>query len=611
MGSPEGQVKRFTIDYYLTNCKEGYGILFQVLGQMIKNWWAKYFGANKNQPLSETSSERCLNSSEHERTTIIYGLHILSRLLATTLLWIPSFIIDIRLGLYPSKQFATFNYILCIGGFIFGMILTQIATETTIRQILPGLIKSVYTLISFMVMTCEFSYIFFGMFCLAYITYERKFFQEFVLYHGAMITTPRSFQREQAAKVFLTSVLFAEFSEPLFILMALYQDIDSNTLWPQLGPNRSGQILLKTFLIALVTIGASLVSLLSVFIPMITRFLVIATTKHIEDVFKKQLARSHRAEIKSRIHDDGLKSLLDKYTLEVINDYSCDTLTMNWPEITNNNNRDEKKQYNLNLSSVNEMNMTIINTPGTLLRRGNETSLSASNRGSNAGSLLFVYKNLVKSFSEIRGMIETYEKKFGAFHMVLTCIKGLIVCQWVVAGLTQARLNTNSKSGQIHISNDIVIGYKFTSFAFRTGIGVVMFIISNVFELLCYDCLPNRMFKMRSQLFKTNVDLACACLENQQEGLYLEAISATRQHQRQCQSHLNRQDLVQPAPDTNWSEIDQVWSLYDQIERMSARANFKFASNTYYNKNVLLTIFGREMSLLLLYVQVIDLYSYA
>lgn len=58
-------------------------------------------------------------------------------------------------------------------------------------------------------------------------------------------------------------------------------------------------------------------------------------------------------------------------------------------------------------------------------------------------------------------------------------------------------------------------------------------------------------------------------------------------------------------------EHDKIWLLFDLLARLGELANFRVTSGAYYGTSCLLTLFVRSVSLLLLRIQVIDMYSYA
>lgn len=678
----ETQTKEWTLYGYYLDCMEGRSILKEEVYNWIRDSLRTGKGQSKGlespdqeednevEPISEavdavgngfaSSALYRTNTqvdSEDQPTSIVYGFSILAKLWSLVLLYIPAFCVDSRLGVYPSRRFALASYVTCIVGFIAGIISAELVIEPSMAKVLPGLISNVYKLLTIFVVSSEIGYLAFGLFAMAYIVYWRRFFHDFILYYCSFITLPRSFQRREITRIFLITLVLSIFTEPFFAFMSLVQDVEQPFFWPKMP--RYLFIMVKVALIIGITTGASLISVLGAMFPLITNYLVVSTAQHLKILLCKQMARFKEIKLKSREkHNKELTSLLDRKTKRLIKDYSCDTLTMDWPEWSDREEDEEGNETINELGSTeqfldskgNNLTLQVITSVATAerlysasagddslhkgslnkqLRAFHENNATSNKQyhGSTTSSLLFLYKNLIKSLSELKGMIEMYESKFGSFHLILICVNGLIVAQWVVAGLTEARLIRDSRerealnaaaasNGSRIVAQDLGASAYLTPFAFRVGIGVVTFIISNISIFLRCNKLPSRMVKMRSRLFKMNVDLACSSLEQQLAASPTSAQATKRRAANPFKAITNQQQpgatggSSSTKAEQEWQGLDQVWSLYDQVERMSILANFRLTTNTYYSKNCLLRIFGREVSLVLFYIQIIDIYSY-
>lgn len=566
------QARHWNFYYFITIQKEGLTILIREIFALIQEKCHILRGR-----LSGTQDhnriENEIESQEDQPTAILYSAHIISRIVAVVLFWVPSFVLDIRHGTQPSRVFVSFSYLISIFIVIVGSYLGYLLVEPTMKIILPGLIVRVFNLISMLVTAAIFGFYSYGSFNLAYFIYHRHFFKRFFLYHANILRLPKSYQRRTACCLFFTGFCLAFCSEPLFVILTLIQNIRQPNYWPHLDGGSFSFV--KTVVIFLTATATLLASLVCNLVANLTRFLILVTSKHLEVYFNNQLRRFNRQTSFAGEygHNKQLVGLADELTLETMADYSCETLTMDWPVLDTRDEEDDHRQQR----QQNEHLITI--------RHHVPPSCST---GSSVGSLLFVYKNLIKNFSELKVMIEEYQGKFGYFHLVTICLSGLIVAQWVVAALTQARLigkDTRGHSGAILASfGDIHV----THFALRAGIGVVIFLVTNIHVFLSCDCIRSRICMVESQLFKESINLAISTIRSQSLGAY-----------RQKGTNMTQK----------WSEIDNIWSLYDQCVRIGHKANFRLTPNTYYHKNCLLMILGREVSFVLLYIQIIDIYS--
>ena len=632
----------------------------------------------------ETAPEETSPKEDQEDTaTILYGFRMLAKCWCSAFQWAASLCVDSRPGVYPSKAFAFGCYIFVIIGFFVGVAAAEYVLTPLTKQILPGLMTKIYKLIYAVIFISELGYISSALLTMTLIVYHRRFMHDFIIYHCSFITLTRSFQRRKVVEIFVVTSLFSYLSEPFFAFASLSQDVNQPEYWPTLSLNQF--YIMKYIVVFLFTAGASAISALGTIFPMITSFLMVSIAEYVRLSLSKQMSRFKKIHLQSRMnHPDHLSKLIDPRTIALIREYSCDTLTMDWPELSGDEEEpgdesnsmdthgivvksvkslaDINQESNLCLSSHERTSADslaprldqrrkslqyriggeLFDARGTQERREtlfyDNHSIRALRQSHvvTTGSLLFLYKNLIKTLSELKGVIQMYESRFGSIHFLMICSTGLTVAQWVVAGLTQARLMQESRQQELPIdptnsermNNTIpranireLLPFDYlSSFAFRVGVGVLTFVLQNISVFLRNDELPSRMVKIRSQLFKLNVDLACSSLEQQasrpsprgDKELTMSRGPTNFRKTRQAKSndHHGRQQLDMDS-EGDWLGLDQIWSLYDQVERMSIQANFRLTSNTYYSRNCLLTIFGREISLILFYIQIIDIYSYA
>ena len=566
------------------------------------------------------------------------------------LLWVPAFSMEVKPGLYPSRGFAIASYSVTFFGFLLSLVLADLVLAPTLTQISPGVTRNIYKLIASFIELSEICSLSFGFFSLFYIIYQREFLQKFILYDCSLINLSRKFQRRRATAIFLVANMLGVCAEPLFALLALIEDIEQPKYWPNMTSYKF--VAAKWSLIMGVFLGAALVSHMSAIFPMLTNYLIEASTEHLRLLLSKHMVRFNQIKLKSRQkHNDHLELMVDEHVRRVMVEYSCDTLTMDWPDWLDgeredgHNNRpklEEEEEVEVKRQvvqraivnkgvSVQLNSQALLPPPMVVDSRPQSDWATLNNRsahqehGSTAGSLLFLYKNLIKNLSELKGLIGTYESKFGKFHVLYICVNGLVIAQFITTVLIEIRIARSIRSGNLQKnglssgplgSAELGIIELFNSFVLRVILSVIAFVLSNLFIFLRCDRLPQQMEKTRSRLFKMNIDLACSKLEQR-----FEASRGAADRRPSQFSHLNNLKVPNLSPNNqlskvqnddrlDWQGLDKVWSLYDQVERMSLLANFRLTAGTYYSKKFLLVIFGREVSLVLLYIQIIDIYSF-
>lgn len=563
--------------------------------------------------------------------TILYGAHVWSSLEAIRGHWATSFILDVRHGLEPSATFIIGTYCLFLLGFFAADLIAYKVLQPTLLRVMPGLVDGVYRLLARLFHAEATSYVVFSILNVSYMIYQRQFIRQFFLGPASLIRLPRSSQRRLVYFVFMTTTMYAFCSEPLFAAITIHQDFKQPNFWPQLGEL---QFKLARYTVMVVfTWAANLLSSLCYLGFSFTAFILLATDKHLESLFGKQVARYNkgRQRVDRRQHNPQLRSLVDGRLASFIRDYSCATLTMDWPEmntmtmsccslsgesLANKSLRRARQANKVDKVSWQRAQDTppakSVGARGPRLDGAWSPVTVSSIQGCSAyGSLLLLYKNLVKCLSELRQLREMYEARFGMLHVALICLNGFHTAQWVMMGVVQSRLIEAKLARDGHADEVLfsIDGMHVTPFTFRVGVGVIAFFISNTHLMMACHRLADRICKIKSQLFKMNIELVMWSLSNGQ----------TKEHHRHLPLRYKQQGPLDCASSSekcrrkldqdNCNLLNLIWAMYDQVVRIGDEANFRLAPRTFYNKKCLLTIFGREISFILLYIQIIDIFS--
>ena len=721
------EVKHWSLGHFRTHLRDGSSIVWRELLDEIRQLRIR-FAKPKISENTDSCEEQVGVSSRHQdrhcnkctrkaiiqgrynfsesSSSLAYGIDVLSKLLAVYFHYVPSFLFG--LGLYsPSRLFIGVSYFVLVTGFMAGSFLCTLVVGPTVSFVMPNLVNSITSLLAASVTICQIVFVGYALVATAILVYWRKTLHDFLVFHCPMLTVPKRYQRKQLVQLFSTILLSNLFAEPFFLVSSLIDNPKQTQLW--FGTDSTASALARIVSISLLSFGSLLIGNCGSTIPLIASFLIVSSARHLQSSFEKQLAR-----LKSPVwhgNDDNDPTgrnekssgfLLDEATRRVILDYSCTTLTSDWPELLANRKRkdasDEANQSLLFWSSPNstghsrslpcsnrlssstttiattkdatnaEINISSDTNCGKLIKPKLMSTANMSRRSTNDWSqryckissirLLFLYKSLIKSLSELKTFIRVYEHIFGTLHFVYVCIKTFVLALWLIVGATEVRLLAESRDRRTQplmdrhdgaVSRDSSeFGWKssaddtnrVTSFEIRLISALVVFCATNIFIFIKCDHLANYLNQVHHKLFKMNIDLACSALANfklnkfcfntnMEHKVFITIRDATSrrstvEYLNGCQRGVNNQPVSislcssnddkngsavgSPVAAEEYRDLDQVWLQYDQLIRLSESANFKLTSGVYYSKRCLLGIFGRLVSLTLFGVQALDVY---
>ena len=191
-------------------------------------------------------------------------------------------------------------------------------------------------------------------------------------------------------------------------------------------------------------------------------------------------------------------------------------------------------------------------------------------------SLLFLYKNIVRNFSELKALLQSFERKFGMYHLVFNGIKSMTVAVLIMSGVTKFRLREEQRRTQLEAmavasnppghtqslipsssetsvtvganssasvdieryllqdkpTGQVVTSFGLTTYDLHVTLCVMVFVLSNIFVFLKCDGLPKYADKLRHQMFKMNIKLACLALD------FRDSPSQQQRHQRRRPSRI-------------------------------------------------------------------------
>lgn len=592
----ERQYKGLRSAEFVTDAMEGYRLIWQECLRSLK-CLGRTFRAGAVERSNEGAGER-----DGKEVGISYGFRLYARICAAFGLYIAYFITDTKPGLYPSMKFALFNYCALTVSCLFSIYVAYFVGWRVSSLLFEDFVEKFQFATVFLVMCV--AYISHGLFSAAWFIRQRVFMHSFI--SESFIRTPRLFQRKQLIRTFILTVLLSCVTEPLYLASSFMTYITQENGFFT-SHNKRLFIVVKYAMTVTFLIGAFMVGIFATFIPIFTSFLLSNITKYIKSLLSKQLSRIDYRNT-TDVHNPYLLSLLHDYEREVITDFSCFSITMDWPSL------DEKEAAVSSPLTIRPVDSnqgsasTSICSPATsgknAIAVSDSTNPPASRRVSErrsnhqfmskaqqdqlnvrvafgADALLFAYRNLIKNLNQLKDLIRAYERRFGYVHLAQIYISGLITAQWVVFGVLKIRLSDKWLSN----TTELAWGDFNTTFVHRAVLSLMTFVTSNTILFVRADRLPQQLAKMRSQLFRFNIELT------------------------RCASQQNRERIQSLIEPTGWPELEQVWLLYDQAVRMSLKARFRLGSDQIYDKNCLIQIFFGEVSAILLVIQVVDLYK--
>lgn len=598
----EIQHKDFSLSECAADAREGYRMIWREFHRSCKL-------PIKRSRISIRRQSDINDSVDHEDNTevgVSYGYVVMAKICASIGLYINYMTLNVKQGLLPTARFTFFAYghlFLCS---LVSLYLTYILGWEISELLFRDLVDNSHFAIAFLVIGCMTAYLMDGMVTSMYILRQRRFLHDFI--SNNFIRTPKSFQLRQMVRTFVLIVLLSCMTEPLYLTSSLTDYITQQRFLSNL--NGVLFIFVKYSVIWCCLVTSFVACVLTNFIPIFTSFLIANVAKYIESVLSIQLNRiSYRNT--TDIHNPQLISLLNDYERRLIADFSCYSITMDWPSLdvegaaspprntgqTNSDYMEARRRTSsstISVQTASVSDLTRITWHRKIAKRKPIVDPSAVKAQAHklnvrvafgADALLFAYRSLIKNLYQIKEMIKAYEMRFGYSHLVQIYITGLITAQWVVFGLLQIR---GSESRDTRSNIELTLPDLNKTYVFRAVISVITFIASNTYIFARADRLPRQMTKMESQLFMFNIELIRRATEDQQRS--------------KIQSHIEAHD---------WPELEQVWLLYDQAVRISHKVRFRLGSSLIYEKNCLVQILFGEVSAILIIIQLVDLYKFS
>jgi hypothetical protein len=543
-------------------------------------------------------------------TSLRYGFEVLACLCSAAFLVVPGHLIDMRLGSIPDKRFVIFIYVCVIISMITGGIaISNLASFISPLPLESAQIKFVFNLTMYL---SELGYHVISLVSCAFLVYKRQFIHRFIIHECSIISLPAKYQRRQIICLFACFYLLTIISEPLFVTLTLASEINQSTL-----PQIDARLLpfLKWPVILISGFGMLTNAAVGIFIPLVTTYLSVSIAAHLRIVLYKQVARWKGAltsASQQQLATDrlGQQAELDQETRQIVHDYSCDTLTSDWPQLVEsgstlssalalNHHHHHHKQHQRHHQLDDQNDNHELLSAKLRSRLGN-----ARRSSTKADGMLFLYKNLLKSMSELKSLISSYERQFSGFHLVFLSVDCFNVTQWITCSLYESEVQNALTSGTVVM----------TSFNVRVLVRVVTFVVSNFYLFLVCNRLTQQLAKLYCQLFRINVDLVRADMGHmpsapEMDGRCGSAATMGASRTPPSAGMLVDQKSSEELLELSY-ELEQIWLLFDQTDRMRRYSRFKLTNSIYYDKRCLLLVIGQMISFVMLFIQLVELYTY-
>lgn len=606
----EHQYRGFCIKQYLKDAREGYRLVWKEFRSLMKF-------SNRESKISiavRSNSSSIYDDEDTKEVGLIYGFGLYSKMCASLGCYVLYFITDVKPGLYPSANTVLLFYGSLVGCVIIGSYAMYFIGWQISHIMLRDFVNNFHLAVVFLVMGCLSAYMAHGLLSTLWFVKERRFIH--TLISSSSLRTTRSYQRRQMVSIFVSTIVLSSVTEPLYLASTLISCITQVNGFLQ-NLNQELFLLVKYSMVLILALASFAVGVATCFVPIFTSFLISNVAQFTKSLLSRQLNRINYRNT-THVHNSELLSRLNDYERKFIADYSCYSITMDWPSL----NDEDVQDVSVNSRRVNsetkldvpvslpistfDSSATISAMPDSLRKRlpqsGSIRSLSLGTAQMNqlnvrvafgADALLFAYRNLIKNLNQIKDRMRAFERRFGYFHLTHIYITGLITAQWVVFGLLQIRF---SDAQEVYVSDaqevydllwSIVWPDYDKDFVVRAVFSVLTYVAANTTMFVRADRMSIQLAKMRSQLFNFNIELTRSAIENQR----------------------TRERVYSVSAGNHWPELDQIWLLYDQAVRMSHKVRLRLGSTMVYEKNCLIQIFFGEVSAILVVIQLVDLYK--
>lgn len=559
----ESCTKPFIFKKQIRECAQGALLIYQTLINSLR----------RKQTAQDLLTNDAANGSNR---TLAFGFGILSKLLALNCVWAPAFILDVQLGLHPSHRFVLVAYLSTFGFWLLGLVSVNELFSKLISFTLDSSIRRFESTMEALIVSVQVIYLTFGLANFAYIVHRRTFLHEFIVNECSTIFIPSAYQTKLVVKIFLLSAIGAILSEPTFIFLTMAEHGNQPKFLPNLAPKQFR--IVKYCVVIFYVMLTNGLSLLSQIVPMFVCYLSCCLSKHLDINLTKEIQRSHmisqtRQSLPDRLDSMHFDKSYDDREHKIVGGFWLDDLGQDWPDDTAASYKHNQQKHFLNLNT-NLESKVVMNCQRLYDSSGRRLSSRLT-----YGGQMFLLKNMARILCDYESIIKTFESKFRFVHLLQIIFSSIFIVQWLAVYCIQARLVTQQRSHENGGENARPL---LTPLDFRTYFILIIFIIINTILFNRSQCLPDRMCKLRTQLFKINLNLLAGLDAN-------------------CKSQWDESCAI--------AQLESVWSLYDHVDRISRRINFKLTGSLQYGKVCLLYIFNRLVSLILVYIQVVDIYS--
>lgn len=522
------------------------------------------------------------------KSSILHGFGNISKLYVATLTVVMATVCDIDINMRTGWVISLLRNIFALIFLIFGLIFVYLVQGWIVIILLPDVKHPVAQLMGKTADITAVVYLTFGYYIMMKFIMFRRHMLRFMQKHCSLIQIDRYHQDRLSKRVFTIVCLLSCLTETMLFYMSVCEFAASLNYFKLQTPFM--QVIIQGFIGLYVWPLAVPMMALIYSAPVLSVYLSCCLAERIERAIDDILRRrpTSTAKLSSYKHKDVTFVEMTNLSTQVQDVLTAKYAHCDWPLLSDIDQKLESSQSEFKQGEF-KRRETISSVHNRRLHNHQSTHI--------VPLYVMQYRRLIRLLSETRDTVNCFEGIVGNLHALGIGLNTIGLSQFMITCMLRYRLDAG------YLETRHKAAHHRTGFVMSVGTivcGLVMVLI-NIILFKYLDRLPNQLNRLKSELFSTNQNML-----PEFASLAVSKVSAGELGER-CDDHDAKRDMNLLVYNANL--IGNAWDLYDETVRLSMRANLRFLGDMYYNKRLLLTIFGQQVSFCLLYVQFVYVYS--
>lgn len=506
------------------------------------------------------------NTRGYESVTMTYGFRKIALILAACFGWIIPSIIDLKLHARMDKSIVVLNYIFVAIFALFSVISLYFLHGTFVAIMLPKINYTLGTMFDRVASFMAISYVVAAATFMGTMVIRRDRTLEFLTNHCSRILIDKRHQNMISTRVTLIIMMAANLTEPMMIQVLTSDWLNAQDFYNKLTyPIRA--LVKLTICINIWDLG--ILHLSTMYSP---TFMTIFVSCSLAERIKQSIVNFVRPFSHSRINEECAHSQKDKIELrKSVGELArlLETTMIDWPTRPEAHSRSVSRAPSCTFNNAVRVQCCNYNQARTYDYCDTDVIIPIH---------IMQYRRLIKLLTDVRNATRAFEGIVGNMHFWALCLRTLTTAHCVMLCVLRKRveLEGNMQDG------DTIIAHRTNDIILYTCIYMLMAGIIDVLTFTHLDRLPTQLNRLKIELFNMNLAMV----------------------PRDAQARVG--DYHYTAHRAGM--VDNAWQLYDEASRLCEEANLRMIGKSYYNKRLLLSVFGQQISCCLLYAQFVDIY---